>query len=88
MSAFEYAWLNSTVITSARPVSSVYRGARRAATRNAAGTASASNPSWAFAKVASLPSLSGRSANGSLSEPRNCSARAMYQKPSHVAGRA
>ena len=67
-------------------VAPVSHGASRE--ESAGGMASARSPSWAAARVTRSPSLRGRSPRGSPSEPRNCSARAMYQNPSHVAGLA
>ena len=45
-----------------------------------------SGPSWRPARSARSPILRGRSPNGSLSPPRNCSPRTTYLKPSHVSG--
>ena len=51
-----------------------------------AGAASASGPKARADRPIRSASLPGRSPNGSMTLPRNCCARTMYQNPSHVSG--
>ena len=77
MSALTYEALKKQVMATAVPVSSAYRGRRRAVTTKPTGMSGARMPNWVIVRVISSPAFRGRSPNGSDRLPWNCSARTM-----------